>query len=268
MQGRVAVVQMVSSMSVQANLESLEPHFIQACKNNVKLLLLPENFSYMGVNPSEMFAIAEPYLDGPIQLTLSRLARTYGLWVIAGTIPIKTSERVSARCIVFDENGNDVAHYDKMHLFDVQVPGGETHQESLFIERGNEVVVIQTPVGRVGLSICYDLRFPELYRQMEQKGAEIFVVPAAFTAATGVAHWEVLLRARAIENLCYVLAANQGGKHENGRHTFGHSMIIEPWGSILQQSEAEGACLLVADIDLKRLNQLRQQFPCNSHHVL
>lgn len=190
------------------------------------------------------------------------------MWVIAGTLPLKgLQDRVKTSCLVFDDEGRCAARYDKIHLFDVRVSEQEAHQESATIERGDEVVVVDTPVGRVGLTVCYDLRFPELYRQLVLRGAELFTVPSAFTAVTGVAHWEVLLRARAIENLCYVIAPNQGGLHENGRQTYGHSMIVEPWGKVVAQQE-NGVGMLTADIDLQRLQQLRRQFPCNDHHVL
>ena len=203
-----------------------------------------------------------------IQDYLSKLTNKYKIWVIAGSLPIKHSEyKVKASSLVFDDKGVIVARYDKIHLFDVKVSDEESHRESFTIEPGSELVVVDTPVGKVGLSICYDLRFPELYRQLVLKGAEIFTIPAAFTAVTGVAHWEVLLRARALENLCYVLAPNQGGKHDNGRNTYGHSMIVDPWGKIHKELD-EGFGLISEDIDLLRLRQLRKQFPCNDHHVL
>lgn len=197
------------------------------------------------------------------------LQKKFGIWVIAGTIPLKVpgTHKVRASSIVYDHQGKQVIIYDKIHLFDVKVPGGEAHCESEKITPGYEVVVVDTPVGCIGLSVCYDLRFPELYRQMVLKGAEIFTVPAAFTAVTGAAHWEVLLRARAIENLCFVLAPNQCNHHENGRHTYGHSMVIDPWGKILAQA-GEKPDLVIADIELSYLKLLREQFPCNEHHKM
>ena len=264
----VAVLQMVSSADVKENLHGLDYFFAEARSKGAELLVLPENFAFMGMKETDKQEVAEDYGHGEIQDTISRLATSHGLWVIAGSIPLKTtSQRVKSSCLVYDNHGAVVARYDKIHLFDVRVSAEEAHQESLGIEPGNAVVVIDTPVGRVGLSICYDVRFPELYRQLVIKGAEIFTVPSAFTAVTGMAHWEILLKARAIENLCYVLAPNQGGMHSNGRHTYGHSMIVEPWGSILNEQQ-EGAGLIFADIDLQRLRQLRQQFPCNDHHIL
>lgn len=265
---KVALLQMVSSADIKENLRGLEPFFSKARDDGAKLLVLPENFAYMGMKETDKLTIAEDYGDGEIQQTISQLAKCYGLWVIAGSIPLKAvSKRVKSSCLVYDHHGASVARYDKIHLFDVRVSAEEAHQESLTIEPGNSVVVVDTPVGRVGLSICYDLRFPELYRQLVLKGAEILTVPSAFTAVTGRAHWEILLRARAIENLCYVLAPNQGGTHANGRHTYGHSMMVEPWGKIVGEQQ-DGTGLIVTDINLQRLRELRQQFPCNDHHIL
>lgn len=265
---RGAVIQMVSSAIVNDNLSALDAFFANARDEGVELLVLPENFAFMGVNEADKISIAEKAGEGEIQQRVGQLAKHYGIWVIAGTQPIQASaSRVRASCLVYDSKGLTVARYDKIHLFDVRVSEHEAHKESSSIEPGENVVVVDTPIGRVGLSVCYDLRFPELYRQLALKGAELFTVPSAFTAVTGIAHWEVLLRARAIENLCYVLAPNQGGLHASGRQTYGHSMIVEPWGKILGEQE-EGAGIVVADIDLQRLQQLRRQFPCHEHHIL
>lgn len=265
---RVALVQMVSSPHIEENLRQIEVFLRQARDEQACLVVLPENFAFMGMSESDKQGIAEVHQQGAVQSRIATLAKTYNLWVIAGTIPLKTAgTRVRSSCLVYDNLGTEVARYDKIHLFDVRVSEHEAHQESATIEPGSELVVVATPVGRIGLTVCYDLRFPELYRQLALKGADIYTVPSAFTAITGVAHWEVLLRARAIENLAYVLAPNQGGFHENGRHTHGHSMAVEPWGHILNQKDG-GAGLVVADIDLLRLEQLRRQFPCVDHHIL
>lgn len=265
---KIALVQMVSSANLTENLAQIERLMKEAREQQAELIVLPENFALMGVNETDKFKIAEMDGQGPIQEKISSLAKQMGMWVIAGTMPLKANNsKVRASCIVYDEKGIKVARYDKIHLFDVRVSEQEAHQESDTIERGNELVVVQTPVGKVGLSVCYDLRFPELFQKLEQKGAELFTVPSAFTAATGVVHWEVLLRARAIENLCYVLAPNQGGQHASGRHTYGHSMAVDPWGKIIAQKEL-GPGIITADIDLQRLYQLRKQFPCIEHHVL
>ncbi|HAT1775673.1 carbon-nitrogen hydrolase family protein [Legionella pneumophila] len=265
---RVALVQMVSSAKIADNLQLTEQYLIEAREQEASLVVLPENFAFMGMNEREKLHIAEYYGQGPIQQRISELARDLQVWIIAGTIPLKSmGSKVRASCIVYDDKGLNVARYDKIHLFDVIVSEQEKHQESLTIEAGKDIALVDTPVGKIGLTICYDLRFPELYQYLTQRGAQLLSVPSAFTAVTGAAHWEVLLRARAIENLCYVLAPNQGGTHENGRHTYGHSMVVEPWGKVLAQKE-EGQGVILADIDLERLSQLRRQFPCVEHHVL
>jgi len=264
----LAVVQMNSSASVKKNLDDLENILAQARDESIDLVVLPENFAFMGLKETDKLAVAESFGQGEIQQKIGELAKKHNLWIIAGTIPVKTaSDRVRASSLVFDNKGKCAARYDKIHLFDVRVSDTEAHQESLTIERGSDPVVVDTPIGRVGLTVCYDLRFPELYRQLAMKGAELFSIPSAFTAITGAAHWDVLLRARAVENLCYVLAANQGGLHENGRKTYGHSLIVEPWGKVIARL-SKGVGIVSAQVDLQRLQQLRRQFPCNTHHVL
>jgi predicted amidohydrolase len=265
---KAAVVQMCSSTHVEDNLKSLALFFLEAQALGAELLVLPENFSLMGAREEDKWAIAEASGDGPIQTKISQLAKQHKLWVIAGSIPLKgTGKRVKSSCLVYDNAGLCVARYDKIHLFDVSLSDDERYQESGTIEAGSTLTVVDTPVGRVGLSVCYDIRFPELYRQLTTQGAEILAIPSAFTAVTGAAHWDVLCRARAIENLCYVLASNQGGIHENGRQTYGHSMVIEPWGNVVALQQQKTG-VIVADIDLQHVKQLRQQFPCNEHHVL
>ena len=250
---RIALIQMVSSTQVAQNLQQVETLLLQARGAEAQLVVLPENFALMAVHETEKIKIAEIEGQGPIQDKISQLAKRFGLWVVAGTIPIKgEGVKTRASCMVYDEKGLRVARYDKIHLFDVSVSEHETYKESAAIEPGNQLVVVDTPVGRMGLSVCYDLRFPELFQQLLFKGAQLFSVPSAFTEATGLAHWEVLLRARAIENLCYVLAPNQGGHHESSRHTFGHSLVVEPWGKVIAQMDT-GPGLVVADIDLHRL---------------
>lgn len=263
-----AVAQMVSSSQIVSNLAALQSYFSQAQTAGAKLLVLPENFAFMGKQETDKLAIAEIYGQGEIQEAVARCAKQYKMWVIAGTLPLKgAGSQVRSSCLVYDDAGKCVARYDKIHLFDVRVSDEESHQESRTIERGDTVVVVDTPIGRVGLTICYDLRFSELYRQLLLQGAEVFAIPSAFTAVTGAAHWDILCRARAVENLCYVLAANQGGIHDNGRHTYGHSMIIDPWGGIIAEQQTETG-VASAEIDLSRLRQLRKMFPCNEHHVL
>jgi predicted amidohydrolase len=263
-----AVAQMNASSVVDSNLASFTTFFKVAKDSGASLLLLPENCAFMGKQDGTILSIGEDFDHGHIQNIISKLAKKYGLWVIAGTIPLKgVGHRVRSSSLVFDNAGKCVARYDKIHLFDVRISAEESYQESLNFEPGDKLVVVDTPIGRVGLSVCYDLRFPELYRQLVLQGAEILAIPSAFTAKTGAAHWRVLCRARAIENLCYVLAANQCGEHDNGRSTYGHSLIIEPWGNILAEQES-GAGVIVAEIDLQHLKQLRREFPCNEHHRL
>lgn len=265
---RAALIQMISSAKVTDNLQQVEQLMIQAREEQADIVLLPENFAFMGLKEIDKLQIGEIYGVGSIQQKISQLAKKLGIWVIAGTIPLKsTTSKVRASCLVYDDQGKCAARYDKIHLFDVNVSSKEAYQESMSVEGGHDLAVVDTPVGKVGLTVCYDLRFSELYQQLMLQGAQLFTVPSAFTAVTGLAHWEVLLRARAIENLCYVLAANQGGEHENGRTTFGHSMIVDPWGKILTQKET-GAGVVIADIDLQSQQELRRSFPCLEHHVL
>ncbi|MBI2382722.1 MAG: carbon-nitrogen hydrolase family protein [Gammaproteobacteria bacterium] len=276
-----AVIQMCSQDSVGANLAAAGRLLQQAAGRGARLAVLPENFAYMGVREADKLAQAELEGAGPIQDFLRAAAQRLALWVVAGTIPLKATPqdtRVRAACVVYDAHGERVVRYDKMHLFDVEVPamarhhgdatgagGGERYQESAIIEPGADAaVVVATPVGRLGLSVCYDLRFPELYRRLAEAGAELLAVPSAFTRRTGEAHWEVLLRARAIENQCYVLAPNQSGTHPGGRQTWGHSLIADPWGQVLAQCES-GEGVAVAEISQDRLHQLRQSFPVLTH---
>jgi nitrilase len=226
----IAIVQLTSSANVATNLQMATALMTQARERGAELIVLPENFAYMGLGETDKLQIAETHRQGPIQDAIAQWAKRMGCWVIAGTIPLKTAgQKVRSSCLVYDEKGREVARYDKIHLFDVRISQQEAHQESMTIERGDQLAVLQTPAGVIGLTICYDLRFPELYQKLAQQGAQIFTVPSAFTAITGQAHWEILLRARAVENLCYVLAPNQSGQHENGRQTYGHSMVVEPW---------------------------------------
>lgn len=265
---RVAIVQLTTSANVDQNLQMIAALFEKAAAHEASLVVLPENFAFMGINEQDKLNVVETEGDGKIQQTISHLAKQYGLWVIAGTLPLKGIEgRVRASSLVFDAEGKQVASYDKIHLFDVDVPGGECHQESRTIQPGITTTVVDTPIGCVGLSVCYDVRFPELYRKLVLQGAQLFAIPAAFTAVTGTAHWEILLRARAVENLAYVLAPNQCGHHDNGRHTYGHSMVIDPWGKIIAQAGTEPD-LVIAEIELSYLKTLRQQFPCNDHHKM
>lgn len=264
---RVAAIQMVSGPKVQDNLREAEKLINQACAKGARLILLPENFALIGKHDSDILAHMEKIGEGQIQDFLERIAKQNNAVIIAGSVPISTndSNKIRPALLVYNENGERIARYDKIHLFDVHIPESEEkYLESSTFEPGDEICVVDTSFGRLGLSICYDLRFPELYRLLGEQDAEILLVPAAFTAVTGEVHWHTLLKARAIENQCYVIAAAQGGVHINGRETYGHSMIIEPWGSILDELDT-GAGYVISDIDLDKLKNLRKRFPVLSH---
>jgi len=266
---KVAAIQMTSLASVDANLATARSLLERAHAQGVRLAALPENFAIMGRKEADKLAVAEAFGEGPIQAFLSRCARELEMWLVAGTIPIRAEDgsgKVAAACLVFDDQGRFVTRYDKIHLFDVDLPDREErYRESATIVPGSKPVVVRTPLGHLGLSVCYDVRFPELFRILQTMGAEILCLPAAFTAATGRAHWETLVRARAIENLCYVIAPAQSGMHENKRETWGESMIVDPWGHVLARVGEEGAGLAVAEIDLTLLNQVRERFPSLTH---
>lgn len=263
----IAVVQMTSSMNLYENLEVASTLIQEAAQKGAKLVVLPEMFPLFGEKETDKIKIAEDYRHGPIQHFLSTQAKENNIWIVGGTIPIKTenSKKVRAACLVFNADGKEVTRYDKIHLFDVYVNKNEVHQESDTVEPGDKIVVIDTPVGKLGLSVCYDIRFPELYRKLLEKGAEIIAIPSAFTVPTGELHWHVLTRARAIENLCYVAAACQGGKHENGRATYGHSLIIDPRGKILSELDQHNSGVLVENIDLDYLRECRKKMPVEQH---
>ena len=264
-----AVLQMTSTPDVATNLAMARQLLERARADGAVLASLPENFAIMGRNEVDKLAVAEPLGEGPIQSFLGHCARELGLWIIGGTIPLSVADfpdKVAAASLVFDERGRCVARYDKIHLFDVDIPQREErYRESATIAAGSEPVVVSTPIGRVGLAVCYDVRFPELFRVLLAQGAEVLSLPSAFTAPTGRAHWELLLRARAVENLCYVLAPAQSGMHENGRETWGDSMIVDPWGHILGRVAETGPGLAVAPIDRMSLQDLRVRFPSTSH---
>ncbi len=262
-----ACIQMASGPNVGANLLEAERLIGMAAEKGARLVVLPENFAIMGKEESDKLAVRESDEGGPIQEFLSQQAAKQGVWLVGGTVPMQASvdDKIRAACLLFDDEGKRVARYDKIHLFDVSVmDNGERYTESDTIEAGDEAVVVDTPFGRLGMAVCYDLRFPELFRTMLDQGMEIIALPSAFTAITGKAHWEILLRARAIENLSFVLAAGQGGYHVNGRETYGHSMIVDPWGNIMNEL-ANGSGLVCAEMDLDRLYSIRRSFPCLDH---
>lgn len=266
----IATIQMVSSTSVQRNLEAAGQLLAQASAQGAELVVLPEYFCLMGEQDADKLTIQETMGHGPLQDFLSQSARDLGLWIVGGTLPIATAEasRVRNSTLVFDPRGQCVARYDKIHLFRFD-NGVEVYDEARVLEAGTQPVTFDLAsrdghTYRVGLSICYDLRFPELYRQL---AADVLLVPSAFTFTTGQAHWEVLLRARAIENLAYVVASAQGGKHDNNRRTWGHSMVVNPWGHILAQHDT-GPAVVMAEVSLPALQAARAQLPALQHAVL
>lgn len=264
---KCAAIQMASGPTVSYNLLEAEKLIAEAVQAGAKLVALPENFALVGNHETDKIKVKEIDGVGPIQDFLASTAKKYGVWIVGGTMPIAGDDpnKVRAACLIYNDQGERVARYDKIHLFDVVLPStNEVYRESDSIEAGTQSVVIDTPFGKIGIGICYDLRFPEFFRSMQEQGVEILIIPAAFTQETGAAHWEILLRARAIENLCYVIAPNQGGFHKNGRKTFGHSMIIDPWGLILDCYKIGGG-FVCADIDHERLQKVRNAFPVLTH---
>lgn len=267
---QVAAIQMTSGPDVAANLAQARELLAQAAERGAKLAALPENFSFIGLKDGDKRAVAETDGTGPVQEFLAASARALKLWIVGGTVPLKAGAdgRVAAASLVYSGDGERVGRYDKIHLFDVDLPGrGERYRESAHVAPGSAPVVIDTPVGRLGLSVCYDVRFPELYRHLSAAGAQLLAVPSAFTSPTGRAHWETLLRARAIENLCYVVAPAQSGFHPGGRETYGDSMIVDYWGRILQRVPRGRGCAL-ADIDTAAQASVRESFPALAHRAL
>jgi deaminated glutathione amidase len=254
----MAAVQMVSAPEVAANLEAARRLIASAAAAGAKLVALPENFYIIGRHEGDKVKVREADGQGPIQQFLSEAAKKHRIWILAGTVPISGEDetRIRSACLVYDDQGQRIARYDKMHLFRFQ-QGAESYDEARTVEPGTQTVAIDSPFGRLGLSVCYDVRFPEVYRALGE--VDVIFVPSAFTVPTGAAHWETLLRARAIENQAYVVAPAQGGTHASGRRTYGHTMIIDPWGEVLGvQPEGEGVVL--AEIDLEHSQQLRRRF--------
>ncbi len=266
----VAAIQMASGPNVKANLEEAERLIKTAVQQDAELVVLPENFAIMGMTEVDKVAIAETAGEGAIQQFLSQQASKHNVWIVGGTMPIESgvTGKVYSASLLYNDSGDMVARYDKIHLFDVVLEdSNESYNESETIESGDDVVVVDTPFGKLGMAVCYDLRFPELFRAMADVGMEICVLPSAFTSLTGRAHWESLLRARAIENLCYLIAPDQGGYHKNGRETYGDSMIIDPWGVVLNRLP-HGTGVVVSDIDLEKLRKTRKNFPALQHKRL
>ena len=260
---RVAAVQTVSGSDVAENLAAIEPLVAEAAGQGAQLILLPEYFGIFGARATDKVSVREPDGDGPQQAWLAKLARAHAVCIVGGSVPIATADpaRVRSACLVFGRDGERLARYDKIHLFAFS-RGEERYDEARTIEPGTEPVAFDAPCGRVGLSVCYDLRFPELYRHYGD--VALLLVPSAFTAVTGAAHWHLLLRARAVENQCYVLAAAQGGLHANGRRTYGHSMLIDPWGDVVAERD-EGPGVVVGDVLAERIATVRRELPALAH---
>ena len=262
---KVAALQMVSTPRVAENIATATALIAQAAMLGAKLVVLPEYFGILGMKDTDKVAVRESDGSGPLQDFLAAAAARHGVWVVGGSVPLSCDEpgKVLNTTLVYDDKGRRVARYDKIHLFGFE-SGTERYQESATIVPGSTPVALDTPFGRLGLSICYDLRFPELYRAL---AADIIAVPAAFTATTGRAHWELLLRARAVENLAWVIAAAQGGRHENGRETWGQSMVIDPWGNVLA-CQAKGAGIVIAEIDPAFQQKMRASLPALGHRIM
>lgn len=267
-------LQLNSTDNIQNNLTKVSSLLKQAStmedvqQAQHRLVLLPENFAFIGKDESAKLLISENYGQGLIQNYLTKLAKEYNLWIIAGTMPIKlpyyhvnNEKKIYAASLVFNPQGNIVAHYNKMHLFDVNIPHDKQYLDSNTIEGGFNPVCVETPFARIGLAVCYDLRFPELSRLYTKLGTNILVFPSAFTYITGEAHWQILLRARAIENQSYVIAANQCGKHVNNNESYGHSMIIDPWGKVIAQLTNENNGIIVAKFSMEKLQHIRRNLP-------
>lgn len=263
---RLAAIQLISGPDVQTNLEQAGALIGAAARQGAELVLLPEYFALISADEQEKVRLREAPGQGPVQDFLARTAREHGVWVVGGSLALEATDAAHVRntSLVFNPQGEQVARYDKIHLFNFR-RGDEAYDEARTIEPGSEIVCFDAAFGRVGLSICYDLRFPELYRRMGP--VDLILVPAAFTATTGRAHWEVLLRARAIENQCYVLACGQGGDHPSGRKTWGHSMLIDPWGEILS-SLASGPGVVCGEFDPARIAAVRESLPALQHRLI
>ncbi|MFH0900339.1 MAG: carbon-nitrogen hydrolase family protein [Pseudomonadota bacterium] len=261
-----ACVQLTSKADVAANMATCQRLCAQARCRGAELVVLPENFAFMGETEREKLAIAESLGKGPLCQTLAEIATKQGIWLIAGGLPERSDVdgKVYNTLVAFSPDGRIAASYRKIHLFDVHIPGGAYFRESGTVVGGKDPVVLDSPWGRIGLSICYDLRFPELYRVLVDQGAKMVVVPAAFTLHTGKDHWHVLLRARAVENEIYVLAAGQFGRHNEKRMTYGHSVIVDPWGVVLAEAP-DRECVITTTIDLAYLEEVRRELPCLDH---
>jgi predicted amidohydrolase len=266
----VAAIQMSSSDHVEENLISASKLIKEAVAHKAGLVVLPEMFAIMDGNDKDKALAAEAPGNGLIQAFLSEQAKTHGIWLIGGTIPLKdtSSNKVYAACLVYDDHGKCVGRYDKIHLFDVNLPNRERYLESAVTKPGKTITVIDSPFGKLGLAVCYDVRFPELFRCLFNRGAEVIAIPSAFTVSTGMAHWEVLMRSRAIENFSYIIGAAQAGTHAHGRTTYGDSLIVDPWGTVIARRTEKTSGIIYAKLDLKKLHEIREAIPVANHQVI
>lgn len=260
---KVASIQMCSTSTLDENLETAAMLIEKAAAEGATLAVLPEMFAIIGQNAFDKITIKKIPGVGKIQNFLSNLALNHHIWIVGGTIPLvgDDANKVRSACLVFDSQGNQVARYDKIHLFDAVISEQEVYKESDTTEPGSNIVVLDTPVGKLGLCVCYDIRFPQVFAELSAQGAEVIAIPSAFTVKTGCAHWEILVRCRAIDSFCYVIGACQGGVHPTGRETYGHSMIVSPWGTIIEEVTVPGNAVVSADIQLEKLYEVRSKIP-------
>ncbi len=267
---KIAAIQMCSNDQLADNLRQAERLIKTAVTQGAQLLVLPENFAIMSQDPAAKIHIAEEFGFGPIQDFLAEQAKKHQIYLVGGTIPIKSAQenKVTATCLMMNDQGLTIARYDKIHLFDVTLSASEQYHESASISAGNQIAIIDTPFAKIGMVICYDIRFPELFITMREQAVDIIAIPTAFTVPTGKAHWETLLRARAMDTLSYVIGACQGGEHPGGRQTYGHSMIIHPWGSILAGLNHAIPGVIVCDFDKQELEKCRRMLPIHQHGLM
>jgi len=266
---KAAAIQMCSGTDVTVNLREAGKLMAKAAVRGAELIVLPENFALMASNDAERVAAGEVDGSGQIQDFLADKAQTLRVWIVGGSVPVVAgNSKVFARCPIYNSFGRRIAYYDKIHMFDVQVGGGESYHESASTQAGGKPVVVSTPLGKLGLAVCYDLRFPELFRALLAQGATLFAVPSAFTYTTGQRHWALLTRARAVENLSFLIAAAQGGRHANGRDTWGHTVIVDPWGEVLSERRGPDPGIVIATLDESQQTRLRTRFPALSHRRL
>lgn len=258
-----AAIQMCSTGNVDENLAQAEHLINQAAAQGARLVVLPEMFPLLGCQSSEKITHQEKPGSGKIQDFLAQIAAKQKVWVVGGTIPLlgQITGKTRAACLIFDENGQQKARYDKIHMFDAHLSAQEMYCESAVTEPGDQIVILDTPIGKLGVCVCFDVRFPTIFMDLNQQGVEVIAIPAAFAVKTGQAHWEILLRCRALDTLSYIVGAGQCGEHPNGRKTYGHSMIVNPWGEIVAERKENNPGVVCGAIDLEKLREVRKQLP-------